>query len=101
MRGPVLHAMLRWWKEHNGNGHNGNGHSRSSALRMTALSKPQTPPQPPWLAQLDREGIPRSLNYPTTTLGRLLDQAADRFGDLPALLFNGQRWTFRQMLERA
>jgi hypothetical protein len=29
---------------------------------------------------------PGSLRYPRTTLGRLLDQTADRFPDLPAII---------------
>src|SRR6185312_9190250 len=52
----------------------------------------------PWLTQLDRAGIPRTLVYPSTTLGALLDQTADRFGDAPALLFGHQIWTYGQLL---
>jgi hypothetical protein len=92
--------MLRWWKDGNGNGHdalavagaNGNG-------RMKAAAPSVDPPEPvqvdpPWLAQLDRAGIPRTLRYPSTTLGRMLDQTADRFGDSPALIYNHKsRWT--------
>jgi long-chain acyl-CoA synthetase len=95
--------MFRWWKDSNGNGH-------GDAL-TTADSKPQSVPaevpeppaepevEPPYLAQLDREGIPRTLRYPSTTLGRLLDQTADRFGDNPALVYNHKsRWTYRELL---
>ncbi len=37
------------------------------------------------------------LNCPATTLGRLLDQTADRFGDAPAIDFAGERWTWSQV----
>ena len=43
-------------------------------------------------------GIPRHLKYPSTTLGRILDQSADRFGDTEALLYNDHRWTYRELL---
>src|SRR3954469_23244425 len=100
MRGP-FGAMRRWCKESNGNGNghrhdNGNGHRLGAngaaehgagAGDGPALEAPRPeapPPEPPWFAQLDREGIPRTLHYPTTSVGRLVDQAADRFGDRPA-----------------
>lgn len=37
------------------------------------------------------------LNYPHTTLGRLLDQTADRFGDAPAIEYAGDTWTWSQV----
>src|SRR5436309_2678773 len=103
MRGPFFDVMLRWWKE---NGH-GNGHAAdqreqsSSPAGRNGVPRPQVPSEPPWLAQLDRDGVPRSLQYPTTTLGRILDQTADRFGDLPALIYNHKkRWSYRELLAR-
>ena len=42
-------------------------------------------------------GVLRTLTYPTTTLGRLVDQAADRFGDAIALLFGDQSWTYGEL----
>jgi non-ribosomal peptide synthetase component E (peptide arylation enzyme) len=53
---------------------------------------------PPWLAQLDRAGIPRTLVYPATTLARMFDQTADRFGSAPALIYMGKQWTYRELL---
>lgn len=50
------------------------------------------------LAHLDRANIPRSLKYLSTTLGRILDQSVDRFGDTEALLYNHHRWTYRELL---
>src|SRR5688500_6789543 len=112
MRGP-LYVMRRWWKDAvggnaNGNGHghaNGNGHGKGHTHAGTngeAVAPPreETMPEPPWLAQLDREGVPRSLHYPSTTLGRILDQAADRYGDRVALVYNRKRWTYRDLLAR-
>src|SRR5881394_110442 len=103
MRGP-FDAMRRWWKESNGNGNGtgsatgnghaagGNGHtaphSPHSEHTPAAAPEPAPPPEPAWFAQLDREGIPRTLRYPTTTLSRIVDQAADRFGDVIALVYN-------------
>jgi long-chain acyl-CoA synthetase len=58
------------------------------------------PPQPPWLAKLDAAGIPRTLNYPSTTLGRVLDQTADRYGDDPALVYHYDRCNYRELLAR-
>ncbi|HTU02619.1 MAG TPA: AMP-binding protein [Candidatus Sulfotelmatobacter sp.] len=55
--------------------------------------------EPPWLAQLDREGIPRSLHYPTTTLDRILQQTADRFGDVPAVVYDSTQYTYRELRE--
>ena len=42
----------------------------------------------------------RTLQYPTTTLGRLLDQTADRFGDATAIVYNDSRWSYRELLAR-
>ncbi len=82
-------AMLRWWKDGNNDRANGDGR----AIGGPAISSPS-----PWLEQLDREGIPRTLKYPSMTLGRLVDQAAERFGDNTALIYNNDRWTYRQLL---
>ena len=86
-----LDTFRRWWKQQptvpaeivrsEGNGH--------------ALVKPT---EDPWLSQLDLAGIPRSLVYPTTTLGRILDQSADRFADATAIVYGSVRWTYRELL---
>jgi long-chain acyl-CoA synthetase len=98
MRG-ALSIILRWWKGANGNGR-GHGPETSAEGAPSDLHAPGWDPtrEPPWLAELDREGVPRSLQYPTTTLGRLLDQAAERFGDTPAVVYNQKRWTYRELL---
>ena len=98
MRG-ALSIILRWWRGANGNGR-GHGPDTLAEGAPSDLHTPGRDPtrEPPWLAELDREGIPRSLQYPTTTLGRLLDQAAERFGDTPAVVYNQKRWTYRELL---
>lgn len=91
----ALSTILRWWKAGNGNGRD---HGPDPSAPGAACDPLAAGSEPPWLAQLDREGIPRTLQYPTTTLARILDQAAERFGDVPALLYNQRRWTYRELL---
>lgn len=96
----ALSFILRWCKGVNGNGH---GAKIPAAEAQEAASDQSSAwgdsaREPPWLRQLDQEDIPRTLQYPTTTLGRLLDQAAERFGDVPAVLYNQKRWTYRELL---
>src|SRR5205814_2412039 len=38
--------------------------------------------------------------YPTTSLGRIIDHAAERFGDVPALVYNNTRIDYRELLAR-
>src|SRR5206468_11324432 len=45
-----------------------------------------------------RAGIARNLTYPATSLGRILDQTADRFGKAPALIYCDKQWTYRELL---
>jgi long-chain acyl-CoA synthetase len=119
MRGP-FDAMRRWWKEGNGSGnghaqgndsvHGGGGNGRAALpgserdkASASAADSPrlEAPPvEPAWFAQLDREGIPRTLRYPTTSLARIVDQAAERFGDIPALVYNNTRLTYAELLRR-
>src|ERR1043165_7367649 len=90
MTRPDLYLMKRWKRGGGVSGElkvapvgpNGNGQAAAS----------------PWLKQLDRAGIPRTLTYPTTTLGRILDQTAERFGGATALVFESKHWTFRELL---
>ena len=74
---------------------NGNGNGKSARLAAGAAAEPA---EAPWLAQLDKAGIPRSLCYPTTTLARVLDQTAERFGDAVAVVYGATRWTYRELL---
>ncbi len=83
-------SFRRWWK---------NGETVDLAASPPPPA-PAPPAEPPWLKHLDRAGIPRTLNYPTTTLGRILDQSADRYGDVTALLYNGKRWSYRELLDQ-
>jgi long-chain acyl-CoA synthetase len=91
-----LVTVKRWWRSGNGS----NGHDRPLLAKEPEAPplKQAPPPSDPWLARLDEAQIPRSLTYPTTTLGRILDQSADRFPDAPALFYNDHRWNYRQLL---
>src|SRR4051812_13620292 len=100
-----IDSVARWWSKRNGVAVNGERHallSRNGHSLPTV--KPASEPQPlielPWLKQLDMERIPRTLRYPVMTLGRLVDQAADRFGDNAAVVYNQQRWTYGGGLSR-
>jgi long-chain acyl-CoA synthetase len=91
MIGPI-DTMMRWWRVEESVPVVG-GEPQVAAAPTTEPVNPE-----PWLASLDRAHIPRHLNYPCTTLNRLLDQTADRFGPSLALWFCGQTWTYRQLL---
>lgn len=47
----------------------------------------------------DRHGRSFELNYPDMTLGRLVDQASDRFGDSCAMAYAEARWSYRQLCD--
>ena len=47
---------------------------------------------------MQRHGILQTLQYPSTTLGELLDQTAHRFGQCTALIYGEARWTYDQLL---
>lgn len=96
-----LPAVFRRGASRNGDGRHRGMPAAPTPAAVDAARPVPGPCEPPWLAQLDRAGIPRSLRYPTTTLGRILDQAADRFADNPALVYNDTRWTYRELLARA
>ena len=84
-----IDTFRRWW--HNGTEEPAETHTGGNGHVIEAA-------EPAWLAQLDRAGVPRSLVYPTTTLGRILDQSAERFGSAPAIVYGSVRWTYRELL---
>src|SRR6266480_898233 len=92
-------SMRRWWRS---GGPTASVDTDSSVKthgnggRLETLAKPV--PEPAWLAQLDKHGIPRTLNYPSCTLGRLIDHAADRYGDATAIVYGEQKWNYREVL---
>src|SRR5689334_2282436 len=83
-----LQSLRRWWWF---------GEDRQTQSHPTAAP----PPDSPWLKQLDLAHIPRTLYYPSGTLGRMLDQAADRFPEVPALIYGGKQWTYKQLLDQS
>lgn len=84
-----MDTFRRWWQ---------NGAAPAAQIPSTGNGHDIQKPARPWLGQLDRAGIPRSLVYPATTLGRILDQSADRFGDAPAIAYGSIRWNYRELL---
>ena len=82
MRGPIDSA-IRWWRstEAAKNGGNGNGNGKPNPANpktFKAASEPEAAAmlpvrvEAPWLDRLDEADIPRTLVYPSTTLGRML-----------------------------
>jgi long-chain acyl-CoA synthetase len=51
----------------------------------------------PWVARYD-QGVPTTLAIPPVPLTRLLDVAAERFGERPALRYLDQTLTYRELL---
>src|SRR4051812_45980319 len=100
-----LDSFRRWWTNSpheptagpeglHAPGENGNGTANGKAVRLAGGD----PVDAPWLPQLDKAGIPRSLVYPTTTLARVLDQSAERFGEATAVVYGATRWTYKELL---
>jgi long-chain acyl-CoA synthetase len=89
----AVDSMLRWWR-------NGEPARTVITRNFEPRETPAVQQESPWLARLDAAQIPRTLQYPTTTLGRLLDQTADRFGDSPAIVYHNDRCSYRQLLGR-
>jgi len=74
-----IDSFRRWWK--NGPPPNGSeagpaGDERGAGANGHPIDAPAA--EAPWLPLLDQMNIPRSLVYPTTSLGRILDQSAER-----------------------
>jgi len=92
-----IDSIRRWWKhspdEADAPPAAPDGHGNGAASKA-----PPCPPEPPWLAQLDRADIPRTLVYPSTGLGRILDQSADRFGAATAVVYGATRWSYSELL---
>jgi long-chain acyl-CoA synthetase len=107
----LIDTARGWWRhgetrEESAANANGNGKpDRRTGKDLdpdnaAAPATPKPPAEPAWLPQLDRLGIPRTLVYPTTSLGKLLDQTADRFASATALVYNHRTWTWREVREQ-
>ena len=96
----LIDTAMGWWRHGEARGAPSdvpvNGSSKGSETEAVAPA----PPEPAWLAQMDRAGLPRHLVYPTTTLARLLDQTADRFGPATALVYNHHTWSWQELREQ-
>lgn len=77
--------MNRWWRRH-----------------ADAAAATRTTPMPAGGAAssdiYQRLRLPRTLNYPATSLGQMLDQSAQRFPHAPAIAFGDERWTYGELL---
>jgi long-chain acyl-CoA synthetase len=107
MRGPV-DVLKSWWRFGRGNGKpqaetNGNGRPGTEDARKAWLLRRDKKngnghaPEPRWYRLWDANGVPRTLTYPSTTLGRMLDQTADRFGDACAMIYHDRKWTYSEL----
>ncbi len=54
----------------------------------------------PWLSSYD-EGVPRSLEYPETTLPDLLKHTAEQYPSHPAVYYYGTRLTYQELNRKA
>lgn len=50
----------------------------------------------PWLKNYD-QGVPQHIDYPEVPLTKLLDEAAQKYGDSPCTIFKGAKLTYREM----
>src|SRR5215467_1588088 len=91
MGGP-FNRMLHWWKDPD--------HRNGSKVTVQTPPTPPPPDPQPWLKSTREAAIPTTLQYPSTTLGRMLDQTVDRFGDTPALIYSNTRWSYRDLQAR-
>jgi long-chain acyl-CoA synthetase len=103
----LIDSALSWWRSGDSRQVPTTG-DRSVVVTTEGVNSPpekttaaqDTATESPWLAQLDRLGIPRSLNYPNTSLGKLLDQTADRFGGSLGLTYSGRNWTWTELRDQ-
>jgi long-chain acyl-CoA synthetase len=102
----LIDSALSWWR--NDSRPNGSARDRLDSIVREAPA-PVNKPQPstiretaalPWLKKLDELRIPHSLNYPHTSLGKLLDQIAERYGPSMALSYNDRTWTWSELRDQ-
>jgi long-chain acyl-CoA synthetase len=91
----LIDTAMGWWRH---------GETPAPVAVHGALAEEgpaPAPVEPKWLEQMDRAGLPRTLVYPTTTLGKFLDQTADRFGSATAVIYNHHTWSWQEIREQA
>jgi long-chain acyl-CoA synthetase len=54
----------------------------------------------PWTKQYD-EGVPETLEYPDITLIDLLNEAAQKYPDVPCTIFKGAKISYSEMEEKS
>jgi len=90
-------TMRRWWKSGGPTeSMDSDRLGRADGNGAERVVKPA--PEPAWFAQIDKAGLPRHVVYPNCTLGRLVDHAAERYGDSTAVVYGEQKWTYRELL---
>ncbi|MBI1372510.1 MAG: AMP-binding protein [Phycisphaera sp.] len=89
-----MNAMRRWWS--GGGGPDDGARSSRVTREVNRSSERRQVHETPY----QRLRIPRSLNYPTTSIGRVLDQTADRFPEAPALEYGDLRWDYHQLRQK-
>jgi len=82
---PSLKNWLGWWRHRDG---------------KAPPNEPAPREKPAHFALYERYGVPETLHYPTTTLGRVLDQTAKRFADAPAVVYGPVVWDYDFLLRR-
>ncbi len=86
----MINDRLHWWRRTERDRDETQPLRDPSDRAHAEHASPSAPPKP------EKTDEP-ALRIPDTTLGRLLDQTADRFGDAPALVYGGVRWTYREL----
>lgn len=86
----MIGPMWRWWRRPRRPRRSTNG--RANGHAVAPPSEPMTPH--------DRLGLLRSLHYPSVSLAQLFDETAQRFADVPAVVYVDVAWTYRQLAEQ-
>ena len=86
MRNGKLQGAVKMWRRKLSPG-KPNGNGAPAAADADA----------PYMHHYRRQGIPRQLHYPATSISQLLQQSARRFASAPAVIYGDLRWTYGQL----
>ena len=96
----LIDTAFSWWRHEARSGESTEVNQPVPVVEQPGKQTRVVPLEPPWLAQMDRAGLPRTLVYPSMSLSRLLDQNAERFGDATAIVYNHRKWTWLELREQ-